>query len=128
MVEGRIALRKPFESTGTLRARAADSRPVVAFYELKRDLPPWAERALLIENVRLEGRYRVASGALRLDDVRLPLPNGEARAQVDLVRERRRARLLLTWRRLALGVEIDGTKRDLRLLRAREWFESGGLR
>jgi hypothetical protein len=126
VVEGRISLRKPFESSGTLRARAADSRPLVAFYELKRDLPQWAERALLIENVRLEARYRVAPGALRLDDVRVPLPpNGEARAQVELERERRHARLLLTWRRFDLGVEIVGAKRDLRLINAREWFERG---
>jgi hypothetical protein len=55
----------------------------------------------------------------------IPFSNGEAKAELDLARERRRARLLLSWRRVDLGVEIDGAERDLHLRRAREWYERG---
>ncbi len=124
LVSGRVTLRHPFASAGEIRSRAADTRPVIAFYELKRDLPSWVEKALLIDDVRISGRYRVSAGRLQISDVLLPFTNGSARAELDLTRERRRARLLLNWRKLDLGVEIDGQKRDLHLLRAREWFEN----
>jgi hypothetical protein len=123
LVSGRVTLRRPFASAGELRARCADTRPVVAFYELKRDLPGWAERALLVENVALAGRYRAAPGRLTLRDVRIPFSHGEARAEADLARARRRARLLLTWRQFDFGVELDGAERDLHFVRARDWFE-----
>jgi len=49
-------------------------------------------------------------------------------AEIELARERKHARLLLSWRRLDLGVELDGAARKLHLLRAREWFERGRRR
>ena len=36
----------------------------------------------------------------------------------------RHARLGLTWRRLAVGVELEGERRDLKLLGVREWWDS----
>ena len=125
IVSGRVALRSPFSSAGDLKSRIADTRPLIAFYELRRDLPSWAEKALFVENVTISGKYRATTGKVALSDVVIPFANGEARAEVALERARRRARLLLSWRRLDLGVEIDGAARELHLRRAREWYEQG---
>ena len=121
---GRIDLSRPFGASGRFDARLADTRPLVALYEMRRDLPGWAERLLTLEGVSATGDFTWSPGRLRIDDALAPLPNGQLRATLDLDRTERTGRLLLVWRRLAVGLELAPDGRHLHLAGAREWYDS----
>lgn len=126
---GRLEFADPLRLGFDFDARLRDTRPLVFAWQLRRDLPAWAERLLTVEGLSAGGHLDWTRGRLRLADGRVPLANGEIRGEADLENGRRSSRLLLSWRRLAVGVEIEGERRDLRLLGAREWFENEtGLR
>lgn len=121
---GRLELGRPLRLTAGFDAKLRDTRPLVAFYELRRDLPEWAERLLTVEGLSASGELDWHGDRFALRGGRIPLANGEVLAEADLAGADRRARLLLTWRRLAVGVELAGDRRDLRLVGARPWWES----
>ncbi|HVS14940.1 MAG TPA: hypothetical protein VMV46_13505, partial [Thermoanaerobaculia bacterium] len=121
---GRVVLAQPPSLGADFQARLEDTRPLVAFYQLRRDLPRWAERLLTVRGVSASGRFDWSPGRLRFDDGFLPLPHGALRADADLEGTAKRARMLFTWRRLAAGVEVVDGRRELHLLRAREWWAS----
>ena len=127
LAKGRVELARPARLSALFDARLADTRPMIAFYEVRRDLPEWVERLLTVENVAAAGGFEWTKGRLRLDDTSVPLAHGELRAQLDLEREARQGRLLLVWRGLAVGVELAGGERNLRLRDARDWYQSPWL-
>ncbi|HSM13001.1 MAG TPA: hypothetical protein VLA66_02960, partial [Thermoanaerobaculia bacterium] len=86
--------------------------------------PRWAERLLTLEAVSISGALSWRPGSLRVEDGLMPLSQGEVRGQVELDGESKRAMLLGTWRRLAVGLEIEDERRDLHLLGAREWWQA----
>lgn len=95
----------------------------MALYQLRRDLPEWAERLLTVEGLSASGELDWHGDRFALRRGRVPLAHGEVRAEAELAGTDRRARLLLTWRRLAVGVELIGDRRDLRLVGPRQWYE-----
>jgi hypothetical protein len=120
--EGDLELGRPLRLTAGFDAKLRDTRPLVAFYDLRRDLPEWAERLLTIEGLSASGDLDWHGDRFALRRGRVPLAHGEVLAEADLAGAERRARLLLTWRRLAVGVELEGDRRDLKLVGAREWY------
>lgn len=125
--EARVDLDRPVRIAGAFRARLADTRPLVAFYEVKRDLPSWAERLLTLEGVSASGSFDWAPGRFELERSEVPLPRGELRTKLLLDRDRRLGKLLARWRRLSLGVEIDGPTHRLHLRNAEDWYDEPGF-
>lgn len=122
--EGRLVLGRPLHLTAGFAAKLRDTRPLVAFYDLRRDLPEWAERLLTIEGLSASGEFDWRGDRFALTGGRVPLAHGEVLAEAVLAGAERRARLLLTWRRLVVGVDLQGDRRDLKLLGVREWWDS----
>ncbi|HLF57130.1 MAG TPA: hypothetical protein VI942_09825 [Thermoanaerobaculia bacterium] len=113
----------PVEIEGDFEARLRDTVPFVGLFELKRDLPSWAERVLSVENVELRGRISGRPGRFELDRLESPVYGGVLKARLRFAEERRRGKLLLAWRRLAVGVGFDGADRELKVVHAQEWFD-----
>jgi hypothetical protein len=122
---GRVELRRPLRFGGEFVGKLADTRPFVAFYEVRRDLPEWAERLLTVDGISVAGGFDWSAGRFVLDRALVPLAHGELRAKLRLEREDRRGKLLARWRRLAVGVELAGSERQLRLRDVQEWFDDG---
>jgi hypothetical protein len=119
----RVRLAPPVEIDADFEARLRDTVPIVGLFRLKRDLPGWAERALAVENVELSGRLRGRQRELALEQLESPLYGGLLKAWARFDDQERRGKALLAWRRLAVGVGFDGEERELRVIRAREWFD-----
>ena len=122
---GRLDLSLPLTAEAEFRAHLADTSPIVALYDARRDIPKWAERLLTLELINVFGRASVAPGTVRLDDVLVPLPRGELRARLRLERDLRSGKLLLSGRSLALGIGIEGKERQLKIRNARDWYAEG---
>jgi hypothetical protein len=121
--DGRLELGRPLRLSAGFDAKLRDTRPLVAFYDLRRDLPEWAERLLTVEGLSASGELDWHGDRFALRGGRIPLANGEVLAEADLAGADRRARLLLTWRRLAVGLELIGERRDLHLVGSRQWYD-----
>lgn len=124
MTSGRVQLGQPIDLSGDFHARLADSSPLIAYYEIERDLPRWVERLLLVRGLSATGRVEWAPGRFELVRSELPLPHGELRARLCIEDDLRQGRLLARWRRLAVGVELDGDQRRLKLRDAAAWYDS----
>lgn len=119
---GRIDFSQPAAARGRFTARLADSRPLVALYEMQRDLPAWVTRLLTVRGLSLGGDFDWRPGRLRLNDAVLSLARGEVRGNLYLGRETRRGRLLVSLGSLAAGVELTPEGRRLHLRQARAWW------
>ncbi|HSM15222.1 MAG TPA: hypothetical protein VLA66_14225, partial [Thermoanaerobaculia bacterium] len=84
VARGRIRFERPPSLAATFDARLRDTQPLVAFYEMRRDLPRWAERLLTLEAVSISGALSWRPGSLRVEDGLMPLSQGEVRGQVEL--------------------------------------------
>jgi hypothetical protein len=122
LTRGRVGLEKPLTLAGGFRARLGDTRPLVAFYEVHRDLPGWVERLLTIEGVSASGAFTWAPGRFELTRSEVPLPLGELKTRLLFDGDRRLGRLLARWQQLAVGVEIEDGDRRLRLRDAADWY------
>ncbi len=125
--EGRLSLSDPAALSGTFIAKAADTSPLVALYELKRDLPHWLERLLTVRNPTARVRLDWRPGQLQIQDARLVLAEGELRGRLLLQGRTRNGRLLAQWRRLRLGVELENEQRRLRLRDLDRWFDGAPM-
>lgn len=123
--EARLDLATPVVAEGGFAVALRDSQPLVALYTERRELPRWVERLLEMEDVRARGRFRYERPELRLDDLVTRGEHSALSAWLELGRGQRQGALLLEWRALALGVAVDGEKRDWKLVGAREWFRRG---
>ena len=107
---GRVSLDDPVSKYGISMPASAEIRVRHLLNHTSESTPPGTAF-----------RYNGDRFALRRG--RVPLAHGEVLAEAELAGADRRARLLLTWRRLAVGLELIGDRRDLRLVGPREWYE-----
>ncbi len=124
LTAGRIDLRPPLSFAGDFTAKLADTRPLIAFYEIRRDLSDWTERLLTVEGLSATGSFEWSVGRFALRRGFVPLNRGELRARFLLEGGESRGRLLARWRRLVVGVELAGGKRTVHLRDAQGWFDA----
>jgi len=122
--EGSVALGPPLAVRSRFQTRLRDTAPLVALFETRRDLPGWAERLLTEEDVRAEGTLYAGPGRLDIERIETDLFGGKLSMRLRFAGHERRGKLLLAWRRLALGAGFDGEARELRFHDAREWFDA----
>ncbi len=118
----RLHLVEPATAEGQFTLQLSDSAPLVALYATRKDLPRWVERLLEEPDVRATGRFAYRKPELRIEALQARFEHWGFEADLELGKDRRRGLLLLEWRQLALGVRMEGDKRDFKLTGAREWF------
>lgn len=126
LTQGRVDLRPPLALSGDFTAKLADTRPLIAIYEMRRDLSDWVERLLTLEGVSATGGFDWRPGRFELDRGFVPLANGELRARFLLDQGRAGGQLLARWRRLVIGVELLDGRRSIRLRDVEAWFDRRG--
>lgn len=121
--QAELELASPAGLRAHLRARLGNSAPLVALYDARRNLPRWVERLLSAPDVEARTDLLWRRGLLELSGLEVELEDARIGASLELRQGQRQGRLLLAWRKLALGIELDGTERRYRLRGARKWFE-----
>jgi hypothetical protein len=104
----------------------ADSRPLVLFLEERRPLPGFVRKALIVPDVAAQGTVRFATSEVRLLD--FSAEGGERlEFKANLVRRNDQPLdgiFFGRYRGFSVGMALRDGKRDLKLIRARQWFES----
>lgn len=122
VVRGRLHLGPPAALEGDLLARAADTSPLVALYELRQDLPKWLERLLTVRHPTSRASVRWQPGRLEVSDSEIALAHGEIRGRLLLANGDRRGKLLVRWGRLRAGAELEGDRSRLLFRNLEAWF------
>ena len=117
-----LHLVEPATAEGQFTLHLSDSAPLVALYATRKDLPRWVERLLQEPDVRATGRFAYRRPELTIEALKARFEHWGFEADLELGKNHKRGLLLLEWRKLALGVRMEGEKRDFKLTGAREWF------
>ncbi len=118
----RLHLVEPATAEGEFTLQLSDSAPLVQLYATRKDLPRWVERLLEEPDVQATGRFAYRKPELTIEALKARFEHWGFEADLELGKDRRRGLLLLEWRKLAVGVRMEGEKRTFKLSGAREWF------
>jgi hypothetical protein len=115
-----VFLRAKMEST------LSDPRPLFAFLapESRDRMTRWVDRLLDVQGVGAVAELEVGDGFVRVD--RLAIAGGDAQVlgRLRLGGQERRGILYASLGNLDVGVELEGMKRDWKILKPKQWFES----
>lgn len=107
-------------------AALSDAHPVVALYRERRPLPGWVLEALDLGELKATARVEAGRERVAIEDLEAEADPLRLAGRLVLAGpSRKTGRLLLTYRDLAIGLELRGGETDLKLLGAREWFREG---
>ena len=95
-----------------------DSAPLVALYSARKDLPDWLAKRLFDTDVGGTASIDWRRGAFTIPDLKTAVNETRIEASYDAQGTRRRGRLLVEWRKLALGVELADGRRQYHLRKA----------
>lgn len=120
----RIDLAEPSSVTGTVKAQASDAGFLIDLFGGDRNLPAWTGRLVDSGTVNAQGRLRWKGDELVLDDVDARNDRYRLQARLRLAGKQRNGQLLAQSGPLSVGVDLRDGERDMRFIRAREWFDS----
>lgn len=121
---GRLEPGRPVFLRAELEATLKDASPVIAVFGPRRRAVRWLDRVLDAEGVGATAGVTLGEDLVLIDD--LAIAGGQAAivGRIRIAPPGRHGALLLSWGRLAAGLELDGQDRDWKLLRPRRWYES----
>jgi hypothetical protein len=117
---------QPLSVTGTVRLDMRDSGLLLSLFSRRQRYLKWFRRVLDVPGVAAQGKLRLDQGAVVIDPLVATGKGIELRTRLRLSRERRRGFLFVRRGSLAVGIELDGDRRDYRFIRPREWYDSRG--
>ncbi len=103
--------------------RVSDSRPFVAMFDNRGWRPELVNRMLTVEDIRGRATLELADRRLLVPDARLLGEEIEAAARGVFGEGARRGMVYLRYRKADALLKVDGDRRNLDVLRARETFE-----
>ena len=116
----------PMSLRGEGRVLMKDSGPLLALFAHKSVLVRWFEQALTVEGVEAQARFRLGDDLVAIDslDATAATADLDLRSRMRFSNAHRSGDLYLRYGRLAAGVELRDGRRDLKLRKALEWYES----
>ncbi|MBN8482345.1 MAG: hypothetical protein J0L88_12220 [Xanthomonadales bacterium] len=118
----RIDAKRPFALDGDARVGMQDLGLLLALYARHRDYPRWVFGLLDAGRAEARGRLRFDARGLLVDDVEASNDRFEVKARMQVDGAKPKGDLLLVWRKLALGVELDQGRHEFHVLGARDWY------
>jgi hypothetical protein len=121
--QGQLALGAPPNVRGTLTAELRDSRPILAVFAENSRIVEWIDGLIAVHDLR--GRAEVDAGGegVRIEGLRVTGDRAELAGRLEMDRSTRRGLLYARYRAFAVAVELDGERRDWKLVRPRRWFD-----
>lgn len=121
---GRIEAKRPLAVDAHADIEMQDVGLLLALFTRHRDYPRWALRLVDAGPLRASGHMRIDGRTLVFDRVEANNDRFGVKARLRLAASAARGDLLLRWRALGLGLEIDGGHREFHFVRACAWYEA----
>jgi hypothetical protein len=123
LVEARLDWDKPATIDGTFQTRLKDASVLLALYAQRKHLPDWVGKVIDAGEVQAEGRIGVHHGTLALDPFEASNERFDVLARLRLHEKQASGDLYARWGALSMGVELEGGKRQVHLVGARQWYD-----
>jgi hypothetical protein len=121
---GRIEATKPFKVDARADIEMQNVGLLLALFTRHRDYPKWALRLVDAGPLRANGRMRIDGRRLVFDGVEAQNDRFGVKARLRIAGARPQGDLLLSWRALGLGLEIDGDRHAFHFMRAGAWYDA----
>lgn len=120
----RIDLSEPSSVAGMVKAQASDAGFLIDLFGGGRSMPAWMGRLVDSGTVNAQGRVQWKGEVLVLDGVDASNDRYRLQARLRIAGDQRSGQLLAQSGPLSVGVDLRDGQRDMRLVRAQQWFES----
>ena len=123
MSRARLGIASPFSLDADLVAGARDTRILLAFLAERRQWVGHFTRLLTIRDLEARARLVLGDGRLDLRQVRADGRAFHLEAELAADETAKRALVYAKYHGIAIGLETGVGKPDLRLIRARAWYD-----
>lgn len=119
-----LTMGRPIIFDGSLELEMKDSGPFLALFAQRRRFLRWFSDVLLVEGVVARAGLKLDGTAVTVDPLEVSSDKISLASRMRFAAGGKHGDLFLTYGNLAVGIELRDGKRDFKLLKAREWFES----
>jgi hypothetical protein len=121
---GSIAWGTPLSLRGEGKIDMKSSGPLLTLFAERSRLLRWFDDVLNVENITARGVVRVGDGKVQVESLQATGGSLEVRSRMIFSKTQRLGDLYVRYGRLAAGIELRGGKRNLKLRRPLDWYES----
>jgi hypothetical protein len=121
---GSIAWGTPLSLRGEGKIDMKSSGPLLTLFAERSRLLRWFDDVLNVENVTARGVVKVGEGKVQVESLQATGGSLEVRSRMIFSKTQRLGDLYVRYGRLAAGIELRGGKRNLKLRRPLDWYES----
>jgi hypothetical protein len=118
---------RPLSLTSKVRLRVKEAGFLLSLLSSQKPYLAWFGNRLRRTPLDARGELRLAQGAIEVDRLEVLGGHFDIRSRLRLSRERRHGYLFVRWRRLALGVDLEGRERRYRFIDPLKWFDAQRL-
>ncbi len=111
---------------GEVEAELKDARPIIGLFAQANQVPGWTQGLLSVDGVKAAARVSVDAHGTGLDSLRVWGPGIQLVGRLRAGAEQTDGALLLRFRGLELGLELEEGKQKLILAGASQWFRTRG--
>lgn len=119
---GEVSTGRPLGLDAGVRLRLRDTEPIVRMVGESRRAVRWFHRILEVNDIDGTARLVLEADGAQLRNVDIRGQGLEIVGEIDL-KPPGRALLLIDYKALRAGFEMDGDRRDIKVLRPKAWFE-----
>jgi hypothetical protein len=124
IADGAVVWGQPLSLHAAGAVEMRDSGPLIALFSERNRLVKWFDQVLSVEGVTAQGVLRIENGVVAIESFQAKGGNLEVHSRMRFSKTRKAGDLLVRYGRLVAGVELLDGKRDFKLIRAQEWFDS----
>jgi hypothetical protein len=124
---GSMEWTRPLTLTSSVRLEMKEGGFLLSLLSRRKPYLAWFGNRLRSMPLVARGELRLAEGAIEVEPLEVRGGHFDIRSRLRLSRERKHGHLFIRWRRVALGVDLEGRERSYRLIRPLEWFDAQKL-
>lgn len=124
LTDGSMVWKRPLVLDGTMQIKMKSADPILALFAQKKRYVGWFQDLVTIENITAGGKLRLDGDVLEVAPLQVLGNRFDLRSRLRFSRAGAQGDLYVRYRRLSLGIALDKGKRDFKLRRPLEWYQS----
>lgn len=124
LMDGSILWKRPPVIDGKVRIEMKSADPILTLFAQKKRYLGWFQDLVHIEDIIADGNLRMDGDVLEVAPLQVVGNRFDLRSRLRFSRAGAQGDLYVRYRRLSVGIALDKGKRDFKLRRPLEWYES----